>query len=364
MRTGAAPGSRLRGTAGRSPGPGRRPPAGGVRRPARLAAPATTPRRSPGSPAPPRADRCRARCPPRTARGGQEPGLLDDAGPVTAPPGQRQLQRPDRHPQAALALRQRRPGVRLGDRQVGGRLVQAPLSKVTHRAHQGQLRVVRARREGPHQRLHGLRLPVERQAERMVGQQLGRLWPVAGRLGVPDGLGRLAVLGEPPGGAPVQRGYFRRQCTAQLQPEQIGEQVVVAEPGASRVERFDERVRVLQLQQDLFRARAAGQQVGQLAVDPIQQAGAQQQILDLRAADGPASRRSGTRRPCGRCRRTPRRTAPGQGGRPGRAPRAAGPWVTPPRASASSDSTRPAIAGALKSGVAAGGSVRLAVAEA
>jgi len=73
------------------------------------------------------------------------------------------------------------------------------------------------------------------------------------------------VLGEPCGGAPVQRGYFRGQRAAQFQPEQIGEQVVVAEPGALGVERFDERVRIFQRQQDLFRARAAGQQIGQLA---------------------------------------------------------------------------------------------------
>ena len=84
-----------------------------------------------------------------------------------------------------------------------------------------------------------------------------------------------------PGGAPVQRGYFRGQRAAQFQPEQISEQVVVAEPGASGVERFDERVGVLEVQQDLFRARAAGQQVGQLAVDGVEQGGAQQQILDV-----------------------------------------------------------------------------------
>ena len=246
----------------------------------------------------------------------------------TAPPGQRQLQRRDRHPEAALAFRRRRLGVRLGDRQVGGRLVQAPLSKVTHRAHQGQLGVIRARREGPHQRLHGLRLPVERQAERMVGEQPGRLRPVARRLGVPDGLGHLAVLGEPSGGAPVQRGYFFGQPPAQLQPEQIGEQVVVAEPGPPGVQRFDERVRVFETQQDLFRARPAGQQVGQLAVDPVEQARCAAADPGRRAAGVRASRRAGTRRPCGRCRRTPRRTAPGRGDRPGRSPRAAGPRPT------------------------------------
>jgi hypothetical protein len=79
----------------------------------------------------------------------------------------------------------------------------------------------------------------------------------------------------------VQRGCFFGQPAAQLQPEQIREQVVVAEPGAFGVQRFDERVRVFEKQQDPFRARPAGQQVGQLAVDPFEQRGAQEQILDV-----------------------------------------------------------------------------------
>ena len=115
----------------------------------------------------------------------------------------------------------------------------------------------------------------------MIGQQPGRAGPVARRLGVPDGLGRLAVPGEPLRGPPVQHRHFFRSPAPQLQPQQIREQVVVAEPGPPGVERYHERVRVLQVQQDRFRARAAGQQVGQLAVDPVEQRGAQQQILDV-----------------------------------------------------------------------------------
>ncbi len=42
----------------------------------------------------------------------------------------------------------------------------------------------------------------------MVGEQPGRLRPVTGRLGVPDGLDNLAMLGEPRSGAPVQRRDF------------------------------------------------------------------------------------------------------------------------------------------------------------
>ena len=76
--------------------------------------------------------------------------------------------------------------------------------------------MIPARRENPHQRLHGLRLPVKRHAERMVGEQPGRLRPVAGRLGVPDGVDHLALPGEPSGGAPVQRGYFLERCRREL----------------------------------------------------------------------------------------------------------------------------------------------------
>ena len=57
--------------------------------------------------------------------------------------------------------------------------------------------------------------------------------------------------------------------------------MVIAKPRALGVERHDERVRVREFQQDPLRARAAGQQVGQLAVDPFEQGGAQEQILDV-----------------------------------------------------------------------------------
>ena len=56
---------------------------------------------------------------------------------------------------------------------------------------------------------------------------------------------------------------------------------MVAKPGALGVERHDERVGVLQLQQHLLRARAAGQQVGELAVQPVDERGSQQHALNL-----------------------------------------------------------------------------------
>ena len=115
----------------------------------------------------------------------------------------------------------------------------------------------------------------------MVGEQPGRVRPVARRLGVPDGVDHLAMLGEPSGGPPVQRRHLFGPRPAQLQPQEIPEQVVVAKPRALGVERDHKRVRVLELQQDPLRARAAGQQVGQLTVDAIEQGGAQEQLLDV-----------------------------------------------------------------------------------
>ena len=56
---------------------------------------------------------------------------------------------------------------------------------------------------------------------------------------------------------------------------------MVAEPGPGGVEGDDERVRVLEFQQDPVRPGAARQQIGQLAVDPVEQAGAQQQVLHI-----------------------------------------------------------------------------------
>ncbi len=131
-------------------------------------------------------------------RRGQEGDLLKDAAQVTAAPGQRHPHGRDRQLQATPAIRRRRLGVRLRHRQVGGRVVEPPEDMVAHGAHQGQLGVILPGRERPHQGSDGLGAPVEHQAEGLVGEQPSRFRPVAGRLGMPDGIGRLAVRGEPP----------------------------------------------------------------------------------------------------------------------------------------------------------------------
>ena len=111
----------------------------------------------------------------------------------------------------------------------------------------------------------------------MVGQQPRGAVPVLRRLGVPDRFDRQLMGGEPARGLLVQPGDPVRLGPTQLQPQQIREQVVVAEPGAGGVHRDDERVGLLQVLQHPLAAGGSGEQVGQLSVDLLQHAGPQQQ---------------------------------------------------------------------------------------
>ena len=117
----------------------------------------------------------------------------------------------------------------------------------------------------------------------MVGEQAGGQVPVPGGLSVADRLHRESVPGEPPGGHLVQRGDLARVGAPQLPLQQVGEQLVVAEPGPGRVQRHDERVRLLQILQDPLAARPSRQRVGQRAGHPLQHAGPQQQPPHLLA---------------------------------------------------------------------------------
>ncbi len=120
-------------------------------------------------------------------------------------------------------------------------------------------------------------LPVQIQAGPPVGEQPPGQVPVLCDLGVPNRLHRVPVPGEPPRGGPVQPGDLVWLGAAQFQLQQVGEQVVVAEPGPARVQRHHERVRGLQVLQHPLPATVTGQQAGQLAVDPLQDGGTQQQ---------------------------------------------------------------------------------------
>ena len=123
----------------------------------------------------------------------------------------------------------------------------------------------------------GARLPAEGQAKPVVSQDAGGRAPITGSLGVPDCICHEPMPGEPVRGGSVQRGKFIRFGGLQLELQQIGEEVVVAEPVPLRVHRDDERARRLKVLQDPASAAAPGQQVGELAVDPVQHRRAQQQ---------------------------------------------------------------------------------------
>ena len=84
----------------------------------------------------------------------------------------------------------------------------------------------------------------------MVGEQPGGVPPVPGGLGVPDRVDDVPVLRVPRGRGPVQPADGVRVGPAQLQAQQVGEEVVVAEPRPPGVERDDERVRLLERVQD------------------------------------------------------------------------------------------------------------------
>lgn len=72
---------------------------------------------------------------------------------------------------------------------MGGRLLQTEPVEVGGRVCQGQLVLVRPGREGTQQRLDGVRLAVQGQAQGMVGEQMGRLGPGARGLEMLDGIG-------------------------------------------------------------------------------------------------------------------------------------------------------------------------------
>jgi hypothetical protein len=75
----------------------------------------------------------------------------------------------------------------------------------------------------------------------------------------------------------MQPGDRGRLGAPQLKLKQVGEQVMIAEPGPPGVQRGHERVGRLQILQGPLPAAVAGQQVGQLSVDPRQDRRSQQQ---------------------------------------------------------------------------------------
>src|ERR1019366_4078897 len=99
-------------------------------------------------------------------------------------------------------------------------------------------------------------------------------------LSMADGVNDLAVPDQPLRGEPVQGRQFFGEPTAQLKAEQVSEEVVIPEPRPGRIEGYDKRIGVFEIEEDAFGAGVTSQQIRQLAVDPVEQGSAQKKLLD------------------------------------------------------------------------------------
>ena len=187
-----------------------------------------------------------------------------------------------------------------GQPQPGVGLLQLAQGEAAQGGHDGQLR------GGPHpvagQPRHQLpehgRLSFDQHRRPARDQEGGRLVEVAGGQGVADGGHRLAVAGVPAGRPAVQLRQLGGVLVAQLGPEQLGEQRVVAVPGPVGADRGGEHVLALQPGQHPGPVGAAGQGVGQVAAEALGHRRPQQErpqlgglggqhLLDQVAGDGP-----------------------------------------------------------------------------
>ena len=229
-------------------------------------------------------------------RGQQHPDRRPGVGHVADQPGPVQ-------PGQVHRLR-RLPGeARLGGRgqpQPGVGLLQLPEGEPAEGGHHGQLRGGPDPLAGqPRQQLgqHG-RLALGQHRRPAGGEQGGRLVDVAGGQGVADGRHRLAVGGVPGGRPAVQLRQLGGVLVAQLGPEQLGEQGMVAVPGPVGADGRGEHVLALQPGQHPGAVRPAGQRVGQVPAEPVGDRRPQQErpqlgglggqhLLDQVAGDGP-----------------------------------------------------------------------------
>ncbi len=106
---------------------------------------------------------------------------------------------------------------------------------------------------------------------------------LAGGDGVPDGLIGQPVLLVPAGRVAVQLRHLAGPFGLQAGAEQVGEQMVVAPPSAHLVQRDQEQPGPVHLLQQRLAAGPAGDRVTQLARQPVQHRGLQQEGAHLLA---------------------------------------------------------------------------------
>ena len=167
---------------------------------------------------------------------------------------------------------------------MGGGLVEQAVEDVVDRKRSREISVAQMGigREHAKQRVERLAPAGHRQREVVVHEQAPGRCPVTGRLIVADGFDDVALLFVPGGRGAVQRGDRRRRDAPQFEAQQIGEQVVVAEPGPGGVECGDEGVLVFEPLEDRLGPRAAGERIGQRPADALEDRRAQEQVAHLR----------------------------------------------------------------------------------
>ena len=195
--------------------------------------------------------------------------------------------------------------------QVRGCSLQPPMVQLACGVSQRQVRMIGRRALGKRleHRVDRSRLPVEHPTERVVSDEAGGIGPVAGREHVPHRLDDLAVVGEPPGGPAVEVGNLVGKSSAELEVQEIRQQVVVAKPRARRVDatrRTRWHPRVPTASAPSPRGPPAGRRAHRLSVRRSTSATA---CAEPRSTGVRASRPSGIPQSPGRCPRTQPRKA-------------------------------------------------------
>ena len=220
---------------------------------------------------------------PSVARQGrfQLPQGFPGLGQVVAPAGQFDLDDGQVDVEDAPSRRRRlRREAPRGVQVVGG-LVEQAVQDAVGRERGREIAQMGIGRELPQQRVERLAAPVHRQREVVVHQQARGRRPRPGREMVANGFEDVLMLFVPRGRGAVQRRDLRRRDAPQLEAQEVGEQVVVAERGAGGVERGDERVLGFQPLQDRLGSGAARERLGQRAADALEDRRAQQQLAYL-----------------------------------------------------------------------------------
>ncbi len=142
----------------------------------------------------------------------------------------------------------------------------------------GQLGIgKRVRRESLEQRRHRCETAVERDAKAVLADEIAGEPPVRGRLRMADRLDRELVLRIPLGSGAMQLRDGIGLGAPQLKAKKIGEQLVIAEPGPLRVDGEDERIGILELEQDPFRACRSEEPIGERSVHALEDRGSKEE---------------------------------------------------------------------------------------